>query len=220
MDEEAPPVGADQPLDRHATAVRAELVASLPVAHAIDRAPAIELRAAFAEPEKRALCRARTTRRARPRRTLSFCTGCPETVVTSIAGGSLVNRTDRLPAVIGANGLLRAPARQRCALPPHATSAPSSLTAPPIGTTVIRIVDGPIPAIRISTAWPAIDDRSGLPADNPTGQHHACPGRAQLFQQLPTGDGLRHAGWYQTCERSDDTMPGTFHLFASPGAVA
>ena len=37
MDEHAPAVGADQPLDRHAAAVGPQLVAALPVAHAIDR---------------------------------------------------------------------------------------------------------------------------------------------------------------------------------------
>ena len=48
-----PPVGADQPLDRHARAVRAQLVAALPVAHRVDGASAVELRSAFAEPEQR-----------------------------------------------------------------------------------------------------------------------------------------------------------------------
>ena len=55
MDEHAPPVGADQPLDRRARAVGLELVAALAVAHAVGLALAIELRAALAEAEQRPL---------------------------------------------------------------------------------------------------------------------------------------------------------------------
>ena len=51
----AQPLGADEPLDRRARAVRRELVAALAVAHRIGRALAIELRAALAEAEQRAL---------------------------------------------------------------------------------------------------------------------------------------------------------------------
>ena len=55
MDEHAPPVGADQPLNRRARAVGLELVPALAVAHAIGLALAIELRAALAETEERPL---------------------------------------------------------------------------------------------------------------------------------------------------------------------
>ena len=55
MDEHAPPVGADQPLDRRARAVGLQLVAALAVAHAIGLALAIELRAALTETEERPL---------------------------------------------------------------------------------------------------------------------------------------------------------------------
>ena len=53
MNVHAPAVRADQPLDRHATAVRAQLIASLAVPHPIGGPLAIELRAALAETEQR-----------------------------------------------------------------------------------------------------------------------------------------------------------------------
>ena len=52
MDVEAPAIGADHPLDRHAPAMRAQAVAVLAVPHLVDRALAIELRSAFAEAEQ------------------------------------------------------------------------------------------------------------------------------------------------------------------------
>ena len=55
MDEHAPSVRADEPLNRHAAAVRAQLIAALPVAPAIDDALAIELRPPFAEAQQRSL---------------------------------------------------------------------------------------------------------------------------------------------------------------------
>ena len=55
MDEHAPPIGADQPLDRHPSAVGPELIAALTVPHPIGRTLAIELRSALAEPEQRSL---------------------------------------------------------------------------------------------------------------------------------------------------------------------
>ena len=48
MNEHAPAVGADEPLDRHTAAVRPKLVAALPVAPAVDASLPIELRSAFA----------------------------------------------------------------------------------------------------------------------------------------------------------------------------
>ena len=53
MNEQSPPLSAHQPLDRHATTVRAELVATLAVPHRVHGASTIELRAAFAESEQR-----------------------------------------------------------------------------------------------------------------------------------------------------------------------
>ncbi len=55
MNEHRPAARADQPLDWHAPAVRAQLIAALTVAHPIGRAAAIELRSAFAEAEDRAV---------------------------------------------------------------------------------------------------------------------------------------------------------------------
>src|SRR5262245_64222142 len=55
VDEHAPPVGADEPRDRHAPAVRTKLVATLTVAVGIRRPSAIELRPALAETEQRSL---------------------------------------------------------------------------------------------------------------------------------------------------------------------
>src|SRR6185503_5627616 len=51
MNVEAPARGADEPLDRHPAAVRAELIAALAVTGWKRHASAIELRSAFAEPE-------------------------------------------------------------------------------------------------------------------------------------------------------------------------
>ena len=53
MHEHPPAVRSDQPLDRHAPAMRPQLVPALAVAHPIDGALAVELRAAFAEAEQR-----------------------------------------------------------------------------------------------------------------------------------------------------------------------
>src|SRR5258708_10463981 len=53
MDEERPAAGADQPLHRHASAVRPQLVPALPVAHDVDGSAAIELRSAFTERQQR-----------------------------------------------------------------------------------------------------------------------------------------------------------------------
>ena len=50
--EHRPSIGSDQPLDRHAAAVRGETVPALPVAKLIDGAAAIELLSALAEPEQ------------------------------------------------------------------------------------------------------------------------------------------------------------------------
>ena len=55
MDEHPPAVGAHEPLDRHAAAMRAELIAALAVAHAVGLTLAIELRPALAEAEERTL---------------------------------------------------------------------------------------------------------------------------------------------------------------------
>ena len=55
VDEHAPAVGADQPLDRPAGAVRLELVAALTIAHAIDLPFAVELRPTLPEAEQRSL---------------------------------------------------------------------------------------------------------------------------------------------------------------------
>jgi hypothetical protein len=55
VDEQAPSIGPDEPLNRHAAAVRAELIATLPVATAVDIAFAIELRATFSETQQRPL---------------------------------------------------------------------------------------------------------------------------------------------------------------------
>ena len=49
----AQPLRANHPLNRHAPAVRAQLVAALAAAHAIGRSASIELRAAFAQAEQR-----------------------------------------------------------------------------------------------------------------------------------------------------------------------
>src|SRR5262249_8040547 len=53
VDEHGPAARADQPRDRHFPAERAQLVAALSAAHAVDVAAAIEARTAFAEPEDR-----------------------------------------------------------------------------------------------------------------------------------------------------------------------
>ena len=53
MDEHAPTVGADQPLDRRAGAVRLQLIAALAVAHAVGLPLAVELRPALSEAEER-----------------------------------------------------------------------------------------------------------------------------------------------------------------------
>ena len=53
MDEKPPAGRADQPLHRHAAAVRAELIPALPVAHGVDGAAAVELRTAFPERQQR-----------------------------------------------------------------------------------------------------------------------------------------------------------------------
>ena len=53
MDVESPAVRADDPLNRHAAAVRAQVVPVLTVLHLVDRALPIELRPAFSESEQR-----------------------------------------------------------------------------------------------------------------------------------------------------------------------
>src|SRR4029450_11190198 len=53
MNEHGPAISADQPLNRHARAMRAQLVSALAVTHAIDRALAVELRPALAQSPQR-----------------------------------------------------------------------------------------------------------------------------------------------------------------------
>ena len=55
MDVHAPAVGTDEELDRHASAMRTQLVAALTIAHPVRAALPIELRAPFTETEERSL---------------------------------------------------------------------------------------------------------------------------------------------------------------------
>ena len=91
VDEERPAVGADQPLDRHAAAVRAQLVAALPVPHRVDDAAAIELRASFAEPEERRLAGEELKRRRRRRARVPE-PACPDASATRTVTGAPVTR--------------------------------------------------------------------------------------------------------------------------------
>src|SRR5579863_1937486 len=53
MDKRRPTTGADQPRNRNAAAVGAELIAALSAAHPVSRAAPVELRPAFAQAEQR-----------------------------------------------------------------------------------------------------------------------------------------------------------------------
>ena len=57
VDEHAPARGADQKLDGHASAVRPEMIATLPAQHLVEIAAAVELGAALAETEEQAVAR-------------------------------------------------------------------------------------------------------------------------------------------------------------------
>ena len=166
MDEHGPAGRADQPGDGDPTAVGAEAISTLAAPHPVGGAPAVELRAALAQPQHRAVSLVERER-AGP---LIHPEPLHESAVLRLdpdRQGAARDGHPRAPASDQPGLGQRSEAEDRRApIEPHERPVGRDRlrAAPSIGATLIRTMDGPMGVTLTSTALPAIFNGSSSAA--------------------------------------------------------